>query len=78
MNLNDEEKFTLRAINCLTASLFTVNLAFLLHNAVRYIYRLKIYRPLIIIFYILIFISTCSRITECILRIIEPQYSFFG
>ena len=44
----------------------------------RYIYGLKIYGSLIVIFYVLILVSTVCRIVETIERILQPENAFFS
>ena len=44
----------------------------------RYIYGLKIYGSLIVIFYVLILVSTVCRIVETIERILQPDNAFFS
>ena len=52
-----------------------LNLLFILHNIWKYVYGLKMKRPLIVIFYSLMFLTTVSRIIEFILRIANPEQS---
>ena len=62
MQLSDAEKGVLLAINSFIASLFLLNFVFIIHNLYKYIYGLKIYRTLIVVFYFLITLSTICRI----------------
>ena len=78
MELNSNQVLTLRLINSLVSGLFLANLAFIIHNLYRYVYGLKIYRSLVVVFYVLIFISTSFRIVEAVYRAIDPQRAFFG
>ena len=59
-------------------TLFLINLVFILHNMYRYVYGLKIYGSLIVIFYVLILVSTTCRIVETIVRMVQPDHAFFG
>ena len=78
VELNSNQVLTLRLINAITAGLFLLNLVFIIHNIFRYVYGLKIYRSLVMIFYVLIVISTFFRIVEAITRANNPQKAFFG
>ena len=77
MKLSDSQVETLRIINIVIFLLFLFILGFILHNLYRYIYGLKIYRPLIVIFYGLIFIDTILRMIEASVRIYETRTAFF-
>ena len=78
MKLSDSQVETLRIINIVITVLFLFILGFILHNLYRYIYGLKIYRPLIVIFYTLIFIDVILRIIEASVRIFETRTAFFS
>ena len=55
-----------------------MNFIFIMHNLYKYIYGLKIYRTLIVIFYILITLSTACRIFQYVCRALDPENSYFG
>ena len=74
----DQQLLALKTINIVIIVLFLVNLAFILHNLLRYIVGLKIWRPLIVIFYALIFMTTVLRIIEALVRIFQTETAFFG
>ena len=56
--------------------LFFINLLFTVHNIVRYVYGLGMRQNLIVLFYIMILLSTVFRIVEFTFRAIEPENSF--
>ena len=58
--------------------LFLINLGFILHNIIKYIFGLRILRPLIVAFYALISTMTLLRIVETGVRIYATQTAFFG
>ena len=58
MRFSDTETIILMALNSFMTILFLLNFVFIIHNLYKYIYGLKIYRPLIVIFYMLINLST--------------------
>ena len=74
----DQQLLALKSINIVMTVLFIVNLAFILHNLFRYIIGLKIWRPLIVIFYAFILITTVLRIIEALVRIFQTETAFFG
>ena len=78
MQFTETELGILLALNCFITSLFIMNFVFILHNLYKYIYKLKIYRTLIVLFYILITLSTFCRIFQYINRAVDPENSYFG
>ena len=78
MRFSDTETTILMALNSFMTSLFFVNFVFIIHNLYKYIYGLKIYRPLIVIFYMLITLSTICRISEFVCRAVDPEHSYFA
>ena len=78
MNLTSHEIQVLRGICILTTALFLFNMICIVHNICRYIIGLKIYRFLIVVFYVLILTTTLLRIFESSVRTIDPSHSFSG
>ena len=66
----------LRNICIIFTVLFFINLLFTIHNIVRYVYGLGMRQNLIVLFYIMILLSTVSRIVEFTFRSIDPDNSF--
>ena len=64
MTFSKEQAHTLQLINGTILLSFLFNLAFIAHNLYRYIFRLKIYRPLILMFYGFVLLATLLRIVE--------------
>ena len=56
--------------------LFFINLLFIVHNIVRYVYGLGMRQNLVVMFYIMISLTTVSRIVEFTFRAIDPENSF--
>ena len=77
MRFSLQQIAALRGLNIIVASLFLLNLAFIVHNICRYIVGLKIHRTLIVLFYALILVSTVCRIVETAGRAIDPEHAFF-
>ena len=72
MQFSVKELWILGTINSSMILLFSINLLFIMHNLYKYIYCLKIYRALIILFYCLVTVSTICRIIEYLCRAINP------
>ena len=78
MELTSQEIQVIRGICILTTALFLFNTICIVHNICRYIIGLKIYRFLIVVFYVLILTTTLLRIFESSIRAIDPSHSFSG
>ena len=77
MDLNDEQVKMLKIVNGIILALFIPNLVFVIHNVIKYLYRMEIRRPLIISLYVFFLISISSCIAECVLRIVKPKAGYF-
>ena len=68
---NDEIILRVSCGTALLVNFFT--LSFAIHNSCRHLYRRKITKSLIIIFYLFLFLNTLSNITVLIMAIISPE-----
>ena len=57
--------------------LYIGNFAFIIFNTIAHLCRLKVTKPLIILFYILAYIFSISRILECTSRVFFPDLNYF-
>ena len=77
MDLSEGQFLTLRVLCSFLAALFAGNLVFAVHNTIRYLCALKIDRPLILLFYVLVYTSTTFRIWEFALKAVYPRNGWF-
>ena len=64
MAITTEQIVYLRYICIAVIAVFVFNIIALLHNLYRYIYKQKLYAPLILLFYLCVFLSFIFRIAE--------------
>ena len=64
MAITDQQIIDLRYICIAVIAVFVFNIIALLHNLYRYIYKQRIYAPLILLFYLFAFLSFAFRIVE--------------
>ena len=77
MKLTDTEVTNLRIISFLNTILFVTTLGFIIHNLYRYIIKLKIFRPLIVLFYVFLLLSMIFRLIEFAMFMTEPSNSYW-
>ena len=77
MKLSDAEVRNLRIICFLNTILFVTTLCFVIHNLYRYIIKLKIFRPLIVLFYVFLLLSMIFRLIEFAMFMTEPSSSYW-
>ena len=73
MTFNNTQTQIARAVFIIYEVLFILNLAFIMHNVYKFVIGLQMKRPLIITFYILIFLGTVFRIVEYGFRIYQAD-----
>ena len=57
-------------------ALFSVNLLFIVHNIVRYVFGLRMKQTLIVVFYAILLVNQCLRILEFTLRALFADRGF--
>ena len=57
-------------------ALFSVNLLFIVHNIVRYVFGLRMKQTLIVVFYAILLVNQCLRILEFTLRALFADKGF--
>ena len=74
MDITEQQTTILRYICIAVILIFAANLIALLHNLYRYIYKQKIYAPLILLFYLFVFLSFVFRIVELSTVVVWTQF----
>ena len=64
MDITQQQLVYLRYMCIGVIIVFVINVIALLHNLYRYIYKQKLYAPLILLFYLFVFLSFIFRIAE--------------
>ena len=72
IDLDDEECFQLTIACCITGGLYAVNLLIVIHNVYRYLFKLKITKSLIVMFYVFVTINSIANIIEFIYKAKDP------
>ena len=71
MAFSEDHKQLIRTVYIAYVTFHVFNLFFILHNISRYVIGLKMNRPLIVTFYVLILVGTLLRIIEYSLRLMQ-------
>ena len=74
MDITETQITTLRYISLAITIIFGINLLALFHNLYRYIYRQKIYAPLILLFYFFVIFSFIFRMVELTVVMVQTQF----
>ena len=74
MKYEGKEGLAMQIICIVDLVLFLANFVMILQNLKRYILRLKIYRPLIVLFYLFVFLSMAFRIVEISFLLHKMQF----
>ena len=75
--LTNTETKVLVSISIINLALFVGNFIFTIYNTAAYLCRLKVTKPLIILFYVLTYVMSVARIIETTSRVSDPTQSYF-
>ena len=77
MNLNEQETMTLIIFNVVDLIQWILLLAFLIHNTISFLFRMKIKNKLIIAFYVLAYVVVIFKMIETIDRALKPKEYYY-